>query len=415
MVLMPTKTNTIIVHHGEIALKGRNQPIFLQCLRQNLEDKLSSQAIEWPVRQPHGYHYVEVSPDADEATLETALAAIGEVAGVVWYAPAHRIAAETVRLTTAEPDYDLIAERVVELAREYFMANTTFCVQVNRGYKEFPLTSPELERRLGTVIIDNTGWDEVELGNPDQTFYVNVQYEGIYLYQDKKQGVGGLPVGSSGRVLALLSGGIDSPVAAYLAAKRGCSVDFIHFTATRLQQKQAQDYKVSQLAKELSNFTLHSRLHLVPYTHFEVATLGKEIDYELIIFRRFMARVAERLAGQIKAQSLVTGDSLGQVASQTLENIVSNSRAITLPILRPLIFFDKQEIVRLARRINTYPISVQPYKDCCAILQQRPRTKSEHESISRREETLLPDYEALVQRTLADTICLEYAYGRRVD
>jgi thiamine biosynthesis protein ThiI len=226
--------------------------------------------------------------------------------------------------------------------------------------------------------------------------------------------MGGLPVGVTGRVLTLLSGGIDSPVAAYLIARRGCSVDFIHFTADQPQQNQAEGNKVSQIVQELSRITMRSRLYLVPSSYFQVAILGRQMKNELIIFRRFMTRVAERLARKRDAQALVVGDSLGQVASQTLENIVTNSQAGELPILRPLLTYDKEEIVELAKRIDTYHISLKPYKDCCSILVSNPRAKSNHVLISREERALLPEYEDLIDRTLKDAVCLEYAWGERV-
>jgi thiamine biosynthesis protein ThiI len=191
-------------------------------------------------------------------------------------------------------------------------------------------------------------------------------------------------------------------------------VDFIHFTADQPQQNQAEGNKVSQIVRELSKITMRSRLYLVPSSYFQVAILGREMKNELIIFRRFMTRVAERLARERDAQALVVGDSLGQVASQTLENIVTNSQAGELPILRPLLTYDKEEIVELAKRIDTYHISLKPYKDCCSILVSNPRAKSKHVLISHKERALLPEYDDLMDRTLKDAVCLEYAWGERV-
>ncbi len=411
---MPVETNAILIHYGEIALKGKNQPLFLRRLKSNLKQRLRSLGAEWPVRLFTGYCFVELPPQPEQSLLDRVLTALGEVAGVVWYAPAHRLPAETVRLLSEAPDYDLMAAHLVALARARYTPNSSFCVRVKRAEKRFPLTSPELEAALGAAVIRETGWSQVDLEEPAQTFYVDIQTEGVDIYASKWRGIGGLPVGVSGRVLTLLSGGIDSPVAAYLMAKRGCPVDFIHFTATPLRQSRAPAYKVSQMVQKLSNFTLYSRLCLVPYTHFELAMLGEQAEYELIIFRRFMARVAEQLAYRQKAQALVTGDSLGQVASQTIENLVSNSQAVTLPILRPLLTFDKDEIVDLARRISTYRLSLQPYKDCCSILASHPITKSKHRIVSHREERVLADYEELIRRTLDDAIYLTYECGELV-
>jgi thiamine biosynthesis protein ThiI len=411
---MPLRTNTILVQHGEIYLKGKNRPVFLRCFHHNLKDKLRSMGITWQVNRPYGYFFVKVPPK-DDTGLESVLAALNEVAGVAWYTPAHRIPAGALRITSASPDYDLIDKRVVELASDHYVPGAAFRVRANRAEKRFPLNSSELEKRLGAVIIEKTGWNKVNLKNPDRVFYVNVKPEGIFLYHTKRRGMGGLPVGVSGQVLTLLSGGIDSPVAAYLIARRGCAMDFIHFTVDQPQQGRAQENKVSQIVQELSKVTMRSRLYLVPSSYFQVAILGKQSDSELVIFRRFMTRVAERLARELSAQALVVGDSLGQVASQTLENIVANSQATELPILRPLLAHDKEEIVELAKRINTFKISLKPYKDCCSILADKPQLKSSHQFLTREERALLPEYEDLIDRTLKETVCLEYEWGNRTN
>jgi thiamine biosynthesis protein ThiI len=247
----------------------------------------------------------------------------------------------------------------------------------------------------------------VSLRQPDITFNLDFRVEATYLFSHRIRGPGGLPVGSAGRVLTLLSGGIDSPVAAWLMAKRGCRVDFIHFTASSLQPGEVQAYKVTKLADMVSSYTLQSRLFLVPYTYFDLAIMRAEIDYELVLFRRFMARVAEKLARRLRAEALVTGDNLSQVASQTLSNLASTSRAISMPILRPLISFDKEDIMNLARRIGTYETSIEAYKDCCAMIARHPRTRSRHDRLAAIEARVLPDYEKLIDQTLADAICVE--------
>jgi thiamine biosynthesis protein ThiI len=208
-------------------------------------------------------------------------------------------------------------------------------------------------------------------------------------------------------VLTLLSGGIDSPAAVWLMTKRGCRVDFIHFTTDSLSEAAARTYKVTRLAEHLTDFTLNSRLFLVPYVYFDLALMREKVEYELVLFRRFMARVAQQLARRLEAQALVTGDNLSQVASQTLPNLVSTSRAVEIPILRPLIGFDKEEITQLARKIGTYDLSIQPYKDCCAIIAQHPRTRSRHDRLTALEERLFPDYEALIEKTLADAVKID--------
>jgi thiamine biosynthesis protein ThiI len=212
----------------------------------------------------------------------------------------------------------------------------------------------------------------------------------------------------------LLSGGIDSPAAAFLMAKRGCTVDFIHFTAENIRQENAHAYKVSKLAQTLSKYTMDSRLYLVPYTHFEFELFGHKIFYELMIFRRFMTRTAEVLAESISAQAIITGDNLAQVASQTLENLVANSRATAMPILRPLITYDKMEIVDLAKQIGTYTLSLKPYKDCCSIVAKNPKTSSEDSRLESLEDDIFDDYDEVIRQTLDEAIILEYSCGERV-
>ncbi len=182
-----------------------------------------------------------------------------------------------------------------------------------------------------------------------------------------------------------------------------------------MQLSNAKGYKVSQLAQSLSYYTNHSKLYLVPYTHFEFAALTDSLEYELVIFRRFMTRVAEKLVARINAQALVTGDNLAQVASQTLENIVANNQAVQLPILRPLLTYDKYEIVDLAKQISTYSLSIEPYKDCCSLVSQHPRTKSDHDTLTQIEGNAFPDYEDLITQTLDDAVCLTYRNGELLD
>jgi len=356
---------------------------------------------------------VEVPEDAG-GDLERALQALRDVAGLVWFAPAVFLPSREHAGVVVFPEPREFEPTVVEMARSSHRDGAAFAVRVRRADKRFPYRSHELERELGAAVLRETDWDKVRLDDPDTTFHVEIDPEGIYLYRDKMPGIGGLPVGAAGRVVSLLSGGLDSPVAVYLAAKRGCEVDFVHFTASRVQQANAPDDKVARLARELSRVTLRSRLYLVPYLHFDAALMGASSDYGLVLFRRFMMRVAERVAKERGGQALVTGDNLGQVASQTLENIRTTTQAVSLPVLRPLITYDKQEIVELARRIGTYDLSIQPYKDCCALVDRHPRTKSRHEAVSRIESEEFADYERAIEDSLADAVVLDYECGEQV-
>ncbi|NIR30523.1 MAG: tRNA 4-thiouridine(8) synthase ThiI [Gammaproteobacteria bacterium] len=403
------RSDTILIHYGEIALKGRNRPQFERQLRRNVARRLASLDVDWPVRWVHDGLRIEIPP-AGEGKLDAVLMALREISGIVWFAAASSIPNRT---DGEDARVSALADALTKLALEHYAAESTFAVRVNRADKRFPLNSQELERRLGQAVIQHTPWRRVNLNHPDRTFHVDIQPERVYLHVRRHGGLGGLPVGTAGRVLTLVSGGLDSPVAAFLAAKRGCWVDCIHFAASLMQHRHAVNHKISRLAEHLSSTTLRTRLYLVPYTHFEVALLGGRTEYELVLFRRFMARTAQVLAERIGAQALVTGDNLGQVASQTMENLASFSRAVDLPVLRPLITYDKQEIVNVARRIGTFDISVEPYKDCCSIIGRHPKTRSRHEALNDEERHLLPDYEGLIERTLQDAVVLEYECGER--
>lgn len=233
--------NRILIHYGEIALKGRNRPVFQKRLVNNIVRRLRGAGLEWPVGREHHRVHVEVPKGAGEADLERALDALRDVSGLVWFTPALYLASREHAGVVVFPEPREFTPHVVDQARAAYRPGRAFAVRVRRADKRFPYRSNELERELGAAILRDTDWDRVDLDAPDATFHVEVDPEGIYLYRDKLPGVGGLPVGAAGRVVALLSGGLDSPVAVYLAAKRGCEVDFVHFTASRLQQANAPE------------------------------------------------------------------------------------------------------------------------------------------------------------------------------
>jgi thiamine biosynthesis protein ThiI len=406
-VSQPSPRAAILVHFGELGLKGRNQPMFRRQLRRNLRLKLRALGLNWTVEDAVGVFVIHVSEQDAARPLDPVLQSLSQVFGVVWLAAARRL--RPYRLTEQSRTQDLaeLQQHVLELAGQQYQAGQTFCVRVNRGNKALPFASPELASDLGQAIRDRTRWDQVNLKHPDVTFNLDLRPGYTFLFGQKIRGHGGLPVGTSGRVLALLSGGIDSPVAAYLLARRGCRVDFVHFTASSMSREEALDSKIWRLARHLTQFTLGSRLFLVPYTHFDLALMREKVHYELVLFRRFMTRVSERLAFQVRARALITGDTLSQVASQTLSNLVSTSRATEMPILRPLVAFGKDETIALAEKIGTYPISIEPYKDCCALISGHPKTRSTHGKMQEMEQRILPDYDELIRKTLADALCLE--------
>lgn len=408
----PPGNRRILLHAPDITLKGRNQPDFQQALARNVRQHLLRAGFRWNAGDSRGRVCILV-PERDEAGIQNALALLQKIPGIATLADALWIPPRQAFTEDRQINWDLLTPKIIDLAASTYRKHASFAVRFNRVDKKLLTTSGAVGERMGDAILQSTAWDKVNLKHPDCTFHIDAYPDGMYLYTDKLRGVGGLPVGTGGRVLALLSGGIDSPVAAYLLAKRGCEVDLFHFSAGHLSTAEIADSVIGRLARQLSRYTGRTRLHVAPYTYFDLALKGRPTGYEVVLFRRFLLRAAAEQAVRIKALALVNGDSLGQVASQTLENMVSASRCIDLPVFRPLIGTNKDEIINLARWIGTYEISIEPYKDCCALIAGNPKTRSTHEALVEREHELIPDYSQLLDRTLQDLNVLEFAYGER--
>jgi tRNA uracil 4-sulfurtransferase len=355
----------ILVHYGELALKGKNRRLFERKLIENIKSVGFKR-----VRRLEGRLVAEAGN----------LNSLKHVFGISWFTPAFKV----------EKNIIAIREKVFERVGDKIANNSTFGVFVKRADKSFPLNSLKVAEIIGKDI-ENKFNIKVNLNNPELRIYIEIAEE-VFIHFEKIIGLGGLPVGVSGKVLCLLSGGIDSPVASYLMMKRGCQVDYIHFH-TFPKNEAVSKTKIKYLVRSLDEYGLTSRIYLVPHHPFQFALLDKLVNsrHELVLFRRFMLKVAERIAGVSGYQALVTGDSLGQVASQTLENLNVVNEGISLPIVQPLISFDKQEIVDLAKKIGTYEISIKPYKDCCSIIASRPKTNSRLKSIIALEKRIGTD------------------------
>lgn len=412
--LQQTGETRIILQYPEITLKGKNQKDFQNTLYQNIKRHMADKGYQWKIGASHGRACIIV-PENQQTDTQQVTGILQQMPGVSSLAVTTWLHPDVCLTADGAMDWEVIGKEMVNLARQYYKNDATFAIRVNRTNKSLPATSQEIGVRLGDIIRRKTDWDRVKLSKPDQTFFIDAHPDGLYLYAEKLKGVGGLPVSTGGKVLALLSGGIDSPVAAFLLAKRGCDVDFFHLSASHMREQELKDSVIARLACRLSQYTQRSRLYIVPYTYFDLALSGKTTGYELILFRRFMMRAAEKLAEKIHAQALVNGDSLGQVASQTLENLVSSTRVVTRPILRPLIGSNKEEIIDIARRIGCYDISIEPYKDCCALIAKHPKTKSSHEKLEKIEAIQLPEYDDLLKKSFADMVCLKYQYGKLVN
>jgi thiamine biosynthesis protein ThiI len=380
---------SIIVHYSEIALKGRNRPWFVSRLVRNLREATSDLDVR-QVRALQGRVEVVLGDGGDWAAVRDRLA---KVFGAGNFARAGR----------APLDIDAIAR---EILRDLDPQDPrSFRVSVRRADKRYPMTSPEIEREVGGRIKEARGW-HVDLDEPEMTIHVEMLTTEAFYSFGRHPGAGGLPVGVSGRVACLLSGGIDSPVAAWRLMRRGCRVLFIHFHSYPILSRTSQE-KARELVRLLTEFQNRSRLFLVPFGEIQQqVVLSVAPPLRVVIYRRLMMRIAEAIARQHHAGALVTGEVVGQVASQTIENLSSINEAATLPVLRPLIGMDKEEITAAAQRLGTYPISIIPDQDCCTLFTPKhPATKARRADVLRAEEAL-PIAE-IVDRAVA-AAALEY-------
>lgn len=371
----------IMVRMGELTLKGLNRGRFERQLVNNISRRLAAMG-DFKVRQTHSRIFVEAAGDSplpeDPGAL---LQAITNVFGIVSASPVRSFAADMAILQDQATDYmqDLLADGL----------SRTFKVESRRGDKRFPLTSPEISAQIGDILL-NAFPDQltVDVHQPDLTLYIEVR-DRIYLYSQVVRGQKGLPVGMGGHGMLLLSGGIDSPVAGYMMASRGMELDAVYFHAFPYTSDRAKE-KVIDLARQLTIYCGRLRLHVVDFTEIQV-TLRDHCPGELltVIIRRMMMRIADQLAETRGCQALLTGESLGQVASQTLEAIACTDPIATRPVFRPLIGMDKDDTVLTARRIGTYETSILPYEDCCTIfVAKHPKTRPSLKEIEAAENGL---------------------------
>ena len=384
---------SVIVHYQEIALKGGNRPWFIARLVRNLREVTADLGVA-KVRALMGRIELVLEPTVDWAALADRLS---RVFGAANFAQAGRVAGG---------DVDEIAAAV--LADLGDRQPATFRVTARRADKRYPLTSPQVEREVGGRIKQAKGW-AVNLSAPELTVRLEILTDETFYSFEKVRGAGGLPSGVSGRVACLLSGGIDSPVAAYRLMKRGCRVHFIHFHSYPILSKASQD-KVREIAALLTRSQLRSRLMMVAFGEIQrQVVLTVPPPLRVVIYRRLMLRIADRLARESRARALVTGEAVGQVASQTLENLAVINDVTRLPVLRPLIGLDKDEISDEAIRIGTYPISIIPDQDCCQLF--TPKHPATRASVAQAEaaEAALP-VEEIVERAVAEVVVEQFSF-----
>jgi thiamine biosynthesis protein ThiI len=384
--------NSVVVHYQEIALKGRNRPWFIGRLVRNLRHATRDLDVRQVVPRMGRIELVLGSPQAWDGVAER----LRRTFGVANFSRAGR----------APLEMDAIAEAVLrDLGK---VQPSTFRVSARRADKRFPLTSPQIEREVGGRIKEARGW-KVDLSHPELTIHVEALTGEVFYHFGKDQGPGGMPTGVSGRVLCLLSGGIDSPVAAYRLMKRGCRVLAVHFHSYPILSRASQE-KVRELTAVLTRYQHHTRVFMVAFGEIQQqVVLAVAPPLRVVIYRRLMMRIAEALAREAGAQALVTGEVIGQVASQTLENLTTIGSVAALPIFRPLIGMDKNEITAEAERLGTYSISIIEDQDCCQLFTPKhPATKARPRDIEMAEQNLPID--EFVRRALAEAVVEEFKF-----
>jgi tRNA uracil 4-sulfurtransferase len=375
-----TMREVLMVRYGEIYLKGQNRPYFLKMLADRVKDSVKGLCGRVWLHDSRIFISDPVNPDE-------VISRVTRVFGV------HSVC------LAAEMEKNDFTALCAQAAQMMSGLSGTFKVQARRADKHYPLDSLQINAMMGEYILDHTNGFQVDVKNPDHVMSVEIR-DLAYLYSRVVPGAGGMPVGTNGRAMALLSGGIDSPVAAYLIAKRGVQVSAIHFHSFPYTSDRAKE-KVLDLARILSKSCCGIRVYVVPFTEIQmkIHELCAE-EYTTLIMRRYMMRIAERAARLEGAQALITGESIGQVASQTMESLVCTDHVVGMPVFRPLIGLDKIEIIALARRIGTYDTSCLPYEDCCTVFTPRhPATHPKVDRIHAAERTL--DEAALIDTAIA--------------
>ena len=379
----------ILIKNGELALKGLNRSNFEDALIKNMRRRLKDLG-DFTIRKAQSTIYLE--PKDEDFDFEEALERVSRVFGIAAFS----------RACVCEKDINDILENSVEYLRESLENIRTFKVEAKRADKNFPLKSPEICREVGGKILSSFHHLKVDVHNPDLIVNVEIRDYGAYIRGGQIAGAGGLPVGTAGVASILISGGIDSPVAAWTMAKRGLRLNAIHFASPPYTSPRAE-MKVRTLLSKVARYSGCINLAIVPFTEIqdEIAKNCPE-DYFTLIMRRMMMRISERIARKEGSLALITGESLGQVASQTLPALVTTDAVANMPVLRPLIGMDKEEIVRISRVIDTFETSILPYEDCCTVFTPKhPKTRPTIAQCEEAESGL--DIETLIEKAIAET------------
>ena len=387
-----------LIKYAEIAIKGKNRYIFEDALVQQIKHQLRNVEGTFKVVKEMGRIFVYPQ---DEFDYEEAVEALKRVFGIYGICPA---------VVLEDQGFQQLSKDVADYVKKVYGEKAlTFKVNTRRNKKSYPMQSMEVSSELGGVILDACPNMKVDVHNPQVTVNVEIRNK-IYLYSENIPGPGGMPLGTNGSAMLLLSGGIDSPVAGYMIAKRGVTIDAVYFHAPPYTSERAKQ-KVIDLAKLVSRYAGPIRLHIVNFTDIQLYIYDKCPHEELtIIMRRYMMKIAEEFAKKDQCLALVTGESIGQVASQTIHSLAATNEVCTMPVFRPLIGFDKQEIVDVALKIQTYDTSILPYEDCCTIfVAKHPVTKPNIQVIKKSEERLQEKIDDMLKEAVksAETVICE--------
>lgn len=384
----------IMAKYGEIALKGLNKSSFENLLIRNIKRRLAN-AGNFEVTRRQSTIYIE--PLDDKADLDLAVKKVCNVFGI----------AAVQRSEVFPKDINQIVKQGVPYLKDALSKVRSFKVEAKRADKSFPLTSPEIQQELGGALSEAYPHLITDLHSPDITVMVEIRDKGAYVNAQKIQAVGGMPVGSNGEALLLLSGGIDSPVAAYMMAKRGLRVDAIHFQSPPYTSERAL-MKVETLCEKLTEYCGDIRFYCVPFTEIQEALRDNcDGDYFTVIMRRLMLRIANNICRKKRYGALITGESVGQVASQTLSAIRCTDKAADFPVLRPLVGMDKKEIVEIARKIDTFETSILPYEDCCTVFTPKhPKTKPLLRDVEAEEAKF--DFQPLIEKAIDGIVVKDF-------
>lgn len=378
----------ILAKGGEFVLKGTNRRTFVDTLLKNIRQRMS---IIGACEVQYAQSTLCVTPQDEWFDMDEAYEAMGRIFGII----------ALTRAAVCDKDMDAIRATALEYLSDRLEHARTFKVEARRSDKKFPLNSPQICQEMGGFLLSKFHHLKVDVHHPDVTVYVEIRDFGVYVHAGNEKGAGGLPLGTSGKATLLLSGGIDSPVAGYMIAKRGVAINAVHFYSYPYTSERAKQ-KVIELARRMCSYCGTITLFVVPFTDIQIAIRDQvKEEYFTIIMRRYMMKIAQTVAERGGSLGLITGESIGQVASQTLAAMNVTGHGLELQVYRPLIGMDKEDIVQIARRIDTFETSILPYEDCCTVFTPRhPRIRPALSDVLRMEEKL--DFAGMMEEAIAN-------------